>query len=240
MGCDISSENNGKKILICTRHGERSDYAGMTPTLGKNDAELTNKGMEQAYNIGVVLCDEILKREIKGKIKILSSPFARTLQTAKYISKALSERLTKAQHDNTINVQNFLCEYIEYSLISKDLPKNYLAVYNNKNFRETEFQKTKLKFVNDKENLPHKIETEEDCIERIKNMIDITLESCLENEIDVVILVSHGTPIDKINQHLGYPGPYGYKQIEYCDSFIYGVDLNTKKFQYICRRKCKM
>ena len=75
------------------RHGERSDHAGLVPNLGPCDPELTEKGSSQAYKMGQVLSQEIseFQKDSKGKILIISSPFARTLQTSKGVLNALIE-----------------------------------------------------------------------------------------------------------------------------------------------------
>jgi broad specificity phosphatase PhoE len=236
MGCNFSNEISSNKLIICTRHGERSDYAGLNPKLGKNDPELTINGNEQATLMGFQISEEILKRNIKGKIKILSSPFSRTLQTSKYILRSLSEKLDKNNLDNIIYVENNLCEYMEYSHVNPVPPKDYLALYNNKDFKDREFKNIQINLLNDQDVLPTEIETDDVCSNRIKNLLDLTLESGFNKDVDVYIFVSHGTPIDKLNQFMGYPGPFGYKKIGYCDSFIYNVDLANKKTEYIDRK----
>ena len=237
MGCNFSNEISSSKLIICIRHGERCDYAGLNPTLGKNDPELTLNGNEQATLMGIQSSEEILKRNSKGKIKIMSSPFSRTLQTSKNILRSLTEKLDKNQLDNIIYVENNLCEFIEYSHVNPVPPKDYLALYNNKDFTDREFKHIQINLLNDKDALPTVIETDDVCSNRIKTLVEGTLQSGFDKDVEVYIFVSHGTPIDKLNQLMGYPGPFGYKKIGYCDSFIYNVDTVNKKTEFIDRKR---
>jgi broad specificity phosphatase PhoE len=228
------------KLLILTRHGERSDYAGLPSILHKCDPELTKTGCEQAFEIGTTISEEIIKRKIKGKILILSSPFSRTLQTSKYILKALYENLDKKDIiiHNKILVDNRLCEYIDKSLINSELPKDYLAVYINNQFIENEFKVIQIEFVNDKDTLPKSVESSSECFDRLKECLVSNIENILsEEDIGVVIFISHGTPIDHMNRILGYLGPFGFKNISYCKSFFYSVDVLTGKTKFLDQKE---
>src|SRR5688500_6656895 len=84
-----------KKYFIVMRHSERSDRVGLIPKLHKFDPELTDYGKRQAYEMGEIIRKKLFESEQNDfkldptKILFLSSPFARTLQTAKHFAKGL-------------------------------------------------------------------------------------------------------------------------------------------------------
>ena len=235
----MESKSN-KKLIICTRHGERTDHVGLIPSYGPCDPELTENGCQQAYLMGQILSKEISEftKDQKGKILILSSPFVRTLQTSRGLLSGLVE------HDNNslgiqkeIHVDHLLSEYIKKELI-EILPVNYLNLYNNCEFLQTELPEYSLNFLNMKELLPVELECKETCHQRMKKCVENVINDVLKMEdVKVVILVSHGTPIDNINKILGYPGPYGWKNINYCNSYFYLHDTDLKSTEFLYLKK---
>jgi broad specificity phosphatase PhoE len=231
---DSESKSQYKKLVICLRHGERSDYAGQVSCLHKFDPELTDNGKLQAYMAGKNILGgvkSIMGSNINGRIMILSSPFARTLQTARQVYNALNEEINKNQStlqlDNQIHVDHLLCEFIEESF-NNELPIDFLSIYNNSKFLDKELKEIELKFINEKKLLPGKKENSEECFDRLKTCAKNVIENMFNTDTDIVILVSHGTPIDNLNKAMGYPGPHGPSYIEYCSHYFYGVDLERE------------
>lgn len=80
-----------EKLVIVMRHGERSDFAGQIPKLHKFDPELTDMGKKQAYEAGGMIRNYLKSINFKGKVSIISSPFARTIQTSIEVKRAFKE-----------------------------------------------------------------------------------------------------------------------------------------------------
>jgi hypothetical protein len=58
--------------------------------------------------------------------------------------------------------------------------------------------------------------------ERLIKAVYVNIERFLKKEdYDVLVLVTHGTPVDIINQELKYCGPFGMAYIKYCSTYIY-------------------
>lgn len=72
--------------IFITRHGqiEKAEIINNNPNLPKNDPPISEFGKEQAK----LLAEEMQRLCFKGKI--YSSPFLRTMMTAKYVSKLLN------------------------------------------------------------------------------------------------------------------------------------------------------
>lgn len=229
----MEEAKSNHKLLICVRHGERSDFAGLTPKLHKFDPELTEKGKKQASEIGKIInhsLNKIYKIDQEKKILILASPFARTLQTAKEILLSINEE----QKENKIFVKHLLCEFINYEFYGNQ-PKDFLTLYHNRNCIDEEIKNVEIEFIDEKELLPT-YEEDEHCLERMSKCVDIAIEKHLGREdVGAVILVSHASPIDFINQVLGYKGPFGWSYIKYCSSYVYSVDVENKKTKYLER-----
>jgi broad specificity phosphatase PhoE len=209
-------ENNNEKLIIVVRHGERADYAGQKPRLYKFDPELTEKGHKQAYITGELIktfLESEFKLDFKNmNIALCSSPFARTLQTSRNLKNAFGI------NHLSLYVDNGLSEYIEDSF-EGEIPFKFLTVYNNYDQISDEFEGTNLVYLNTK--LPE-FETPEQVNERVIKAVYDNIERFLKTENrDVLILVTHGTPVDLINQELKYVGPFGMTYIKYCSTYIY-------------------
>ena len=98
------------------RHGERADLLPNANFLklkfGKYDSELTDLGKIQAKETGIKIKNMISKHfEIDNlnhlNIRILSSPFARCIQSANVLSKVL-----KLDKDKDIYIEYGLSEYL--------------------------------------------------------------------------------------------------------------------------------
>ena len=71
-----------KKFIIVMRHGERTDFSGMTFKFGKWDPELTKRGEEQAFKAGNIISKQLQEMNLNSDntfIQVISSPFVRTI-----------------------------------------------------------------------------------------------------------------------------------------------------------------
>lgn len=216
-----------KNLLIFIRHGERSDrIPGLTPTFNKNDPELTLNGKRQAYDIGLILSDYLFDNyPTFNNINIISSPFARTIQTSKNILKGLSNKFSI---DDCLNIDYYFAEYIKDEFPTHDYP-TFLVVKNDINKLLPDLENTNLNYVNDPDNIiSKKYEDDELCKSRISRGLEnlwMNFENQKNKENNVLIIISHGDPINFANIELGYPGPFNWRNIKYCNSFIYEIDF---------------
>lgn len=232
--------NKKNKLIICMRHGERSDHIGLIPKLGYCDPELTENGCQQAYNMGKIIKNEINKicNEQVGKIMVISSPFARTLQTSRGVISGMTENFNKSELiEREIHIDNLLCEYISEKRLIEKKPVEYLSLYNDDSFFPSELENFTIRYLNPKEDLPITEEFHDTCLERLKRCVqNLTNEILIGTDVSVVILVSHGTPLDNLNKILGFPGPFGFCHINYCNSYFYNFDLENNTTEYLYKR----
>lgn len=220
--------SNGK-YLVTIRHGERTDLAGMIPKLHILDPELTEFGCAQAMEAGQLLgCffyNELGLRD-KSKIAIISSPFARTLQTAKYVKKSL---LSYNCDSYPIHVENRISEVVTQRFGNVRL-REFLSIYNDSKILQQQLDDQNLVYISHMEDLPS-LESDIDLSDRMRQALTSLTKDYLEKEYDILVLVSHGAPIDAINGECKYPGERGWRSIKYCASSIYKYD--NAEFQYI-------
>ncbi len=222
------SNANSESLIIIVRHGERCDKVGLEPTFHKNDPELTENGKKQAFILGEILSDFLFKNFPQvSKIKINSSPFARTIQTSVNLIKGLKKNHTLEDkiHLNYSLGELIIKDFYEHYSIDK-----YLIVKNEKEKIEKEIADIELTFTNEFEDLNIiEYESGEDCQKRILNgVINLYNLSNDENNIDkensdkiVNIIISHAGPIELLNSSLDYPGEQGWEFIKYCQCYIY-------------------
>jgi len=230
-------KNNLKdRLLIFIRHGERSDrVADFIPTFHKFDPELTENGKRQASEIGSILSGYLLEKYPSfNKIKIISSPFARTIQTSKNILKNLS---SKHSIENNLYLNYYFSEYIKADFPSFDV-SSFLVVKNQIPKLLLDLEDTNLIFSNEPKNIIlDNFENDEICKLRVLNGINDLLSNLKNEEENVFIIVSHGDPINFINLEYGYPGPFGWRNIKYCNLFVYEVQIdeldNINNLKYI-------
>jgi broad specificity phosphatase PhoE len=237
-----------EKLLFIVRHGERTDKVGLIPRLHVKDPELTEKGKKQAFEIGKIIQEKLrndYRIDNNKKVLIISSPFARTIQTAKQILFASKEQI-EPRIEEKIFVKNLLCEILDEGFHGYDA-RYFLSVYNqtksesvynsqfDSNYFRQEINDIEIEFLDEKEQLPLS-ETESDCIERVSKCIECGLQSYLKrDDVGGVIYVSHASPIDYFNRMLGYKGPYGWGHINYCTSFVYSIDVDSKLSKFLER-----
>lgn len=191
------------KIILLTRHGQRIDSSHLRnkQKLLQDDPELTPLGREQAIRMGKKISD-YLKNTFKitfneNNFQLISSPFARTLQTSMGILKGYEMTSHK------IKVDNHLSECI-YQWCVGNLPNKYVSLYlkpfhSDFGNRFEEFEKAKLTTYNElnMNNLPTKYENEKDVEIRVnKSFIENKSEFFDKKpEIQILQFVSHAAPL---------------------------------------------
>jgi len=215
-----------KNLLIFIRHGERSDKVGRTPTFHKYDPELTENGKRQAFDIGKKLSNYLMNNyPLFKNIEIISSPFARTIQTSKYILNGLITT-DYPNIQNSIKLNFYFSEYIKTEFPTFNFPI-FLVVKNDIHKLLPDLHNTELIFHNEPNNIiSQRYEDEEICHKRIQNGVKALLKNMIDDENKVIIVVSHGDPINFVNIDYGFPGPFGWTNIKYCNSFIYNVEID--------------
>ena len=230
-------DTSTKHYVVLIRHGERSDFKGLTPQFGKLDPELTKHGEEQAYTAGQLLSDELLN-QIKidpktAKIQLISSPFVRTLQTSRNVLKGIIDK--GVYHISPIiNIEYYLGEMVGEEF-RDDYPLQSLKFLNQNDLFKEEFKhETFNVFSKDTSTLPNYVETEPMCEQRMKTYIEYLLPELSKNkEYNITLLISHGEPINEMNKHLGYKGPYGWRHIKYCNTFYYEIDTTLQQSVFL-------
>ena len=216
------------KYLISIRHGERTDHCGIEPKIHKFDPELTEKGKSQGYEIGNKIIKYLMEqRNIKNeKIGLISSPFSRALQTTINIKKSIEDSNIEIEK---ILINNLLSESI-YDIKSDRPISEILAIYNDNIILKNELKNIKLEYLNDLTFIPLLTETEDECFQRLNKAIE-SVTQLLDDYYDIIIVISHATPINFINKHLLYPyDTSNCSYVKYCSAFIYEY---TKNYSFI-------
>jgi broad specificity phosphatase PhoE len=217
-----------KKYLIFIRHGERKDRVGEKVLLHPCDPELTEKGKKYCCECGKELKNELKKLNIDlNRVKLLSSPFFRALQTSK-------EFLNGLNLPQTIYIDNNLCEYFFEKEFKDQNPFEFLSIISNEkkeiSLYKNEMKDCKLILLNSYELLPKKVEIREDVVKRLKNYIPQLKKDLYEDkENDAYILVTHACPIHIICDIFNYPKQYeNDSKIAFAQYFIFNVNKNDK------------
>lgn len=242
------SHKLGKKIILITRHGQRLDNTILkfSQQFPQNDTELSLKGREQAYEIGDKIKEYLLKNcslePNHDNTILISSPFARTLQTANEILVAYN--LSKY----TLHIDNRLSECIYYWIVS-DLPLNFLALYNSANRKDefsNKFEELENAKVNTFENLnlegvPTKYESESEVLNRMSESFQENVERFLRSptsKIDILHFVSHAGPMVQLKKMIAdkYPTKFNLQRIKYespefCDTYV--LELTNNHVVYL-------
>ena len=220
--------SNSNNLLIFVRHGERMDMAGLTPTFHACDSELTTKGKQQAFEIGVSLSEYLMRNYPDHKtIKIYSSPFARTIQTSKNLIDGISRNM---EIDDTININYYFSEVAGPCNFKDPDFKSFIVLLNKYELIENEIGQTKLNYFNNPNGiLPEKHETQKECgIRVVRGLEDFVFNIHKDAEIqkNVFVIVSHAQPINQMNIYLGYPNPVGWDNIKFCNCYVYEYEVN--------------
>lgn len=228
------------KLLVLVRHGERADFKGKTPFFGQHDTELTERGKLQAIECGKMISKFIKEKSINIdlnniSLKVSSSPFIRTLQTARGILNGMRGCFedSKANIPNEIIVDNRLCEIINFTF-NGQIPVNFLNIIDNNEKFKTEFNDIKLQVKNSFDLLPKEEEEVEIFEKRMKKYTEEIVKEISEDQNNnVFILVSHAGSTNQMNINLGHPGPFGWFTIDYCHTFFYSSEGEGFAFKYI-------
>lgn len=211
------------KIIVVIRHGERADLAGITVKMHILDPELTEEGKSQAYEAGLRLREILDEYSPENKkIALVSSPFSRTLVTAKYLKNGMGANLP-------IYTEDGLSEFISKAWF-RDSPVNFLG-----------FLTADLLLANDLMSeiiikaslnpLPTFPESTDNCIDRFRNTLDLTVYHYLiRKEFDVLILVTHVFGIQALCEKMSIP--LDVFDIEYCSTFIFKYDPSTQIYTF--------
>jgi broad specificity phosphatase PhoE len=211
---------NNEKLIIVIRHGERTDLSGEIVKLHPSDPELTEQGKTQAYNTGIRLKGIIEDYANSPDIAIISSPFSRTIETAKYVKNGLDINLP-------IHLENGLSEFITKNWF-KDAP--VLAFENGNEILMKELMNDII-IESSFAPFPEFPESTNRCIERIHNTLDkIIYNYLLKKGFDIVILITHVYGMQILCQIMNMP--FDLFDIEYCSTFIFKYNTNTTQFSF--------
>jgi broad specificity phosphatase PhoE len=223
------------KLIFLVRHGERMDLLENQDLsllkLGQYDTELTDLGHSQAFQVGQKI-KEFLKSEgdevNKDKIEIISSPFARTIQTSAKLIKGLGV-------DKKLIVENGLAEHLNPKWYPIP-PKDFLVCYRDKESNES---KCLLEFMQDQEvqfsqltELPTHPETKDSCFKRVSETYDMIIPYYLKTS-DVLIIVTHYLALEYF-MHI-YHKQRTKIPLEYCLTYVFKYFPDTKGFEYVTK-----
>ena len=118
-------ELNKQKYIFVIRHGERADQkCEINLSLlkcEKYDTELTENGKLESQRLGKTISTFLKEKNIdNNKIKFVSSPFARTLMTAKHLIQGME--IT----ESSIYVEHGISEILSRKLFPIS-PENFLV-----------------------------------------------------------------------------------------------------------------
>lgn len=217
-------------LIILIRHGERMDRLGLKPSFHVADSELSPNGLDQAYEIGKKISEFLtINYPNHIKIKIYSSPFVRTIQTSKHVLRGLSRNF---EMEDCINIDYYFSQIGENSEHEGPDYKRFIVLLNNPEMIQKDIGETSLKFLNEPEGLlPDKIESNEECLIRLKKGLKNLLFNFNQGTIfnNVHIIVSHAQPINQMNGYLNFPGELGWSNVKYCNCYIYEIEVDATK-----------
>lgn len=241
---NVNNYNKEKRIIVM-RHGERADLAGERVKLSISDPELTDIGKNQAFEAGRRL-REIIEDQLDNKseilnkkIAIISSPFARTLETAKYakngmginspiyIENGLSEFISKGWFKSS--PKDFLCYY---SLMggSKGIKEDYKNIIEKPEFFLNEMM-NEILIEQSLVDLPEYPESTNHCISRFHKILDLLIYYfIIRKEFDIIVLVTHVFGLQALCEKMEIP--MDYFEIEYCSTFIFKYDQDKGTFNF--------
>ena len=237
------------KSIIIVRHGERIDCVDSKSNqlLSEYDPELTEKGINQAKDIGKQI-KKCLKKEI-NTINLFSSPFTRTLMTGLNIMKTLNLK------NNNIYIVNDLFEYASKSNFNY-LPLNDLLI-NNKKEKKNLYQKfinSYLEDLNENQNFEgiklfekNKMtlkypETFNEAITRYRKVAEELYNEIVNSRNNSLnIIVSHGYGVQAITEHFFSKTKNENELlakedffVDYCTTYCFNF-INEKEIKYIGR-----
>jgi len=226
-----SNDSNPCKIVIVMRHAERSDmsYDGKSK-FNIQDPEITDKGYKQAYCIGQQL-SQILERlsfPDKGenlKLVCVSSPFARTLQTAKTVLSGLNSSHIK------IICENGLSEFISKETFESS-PSSFLEILQQNPLLLEELSDLEVETFSPQSELPNYPESFNSCVERYRETHRKLIKKCLiEQDYNIILMVTHGYGVQIISEMMNISEEvYEY---DFCNTQIFSYNSSCNEFKYI-------
>jgi broad specificity phosphatase PhoE len=219
--------------VIVMRHGERMDCVDENQQkFHKHDPELTEKGYKQAFSIGeqiLFFLTENNKSLSKMKIRIVSSPFARTLQTAKGVIETLQWA------DKCITTDNGLSEYIKKDGFSSN-PSNFLELLNHNQMLLKEFTDIKIEAAQPSLELPTYPEPFDKCLFRYRETHKRLVEKFIVQEnVDLLIIVTHGYGVQIMSEQMQVSEDVF--EYDFCSTHIFNYDQNQKTFRHLLELK---
>jgi len=187
-------------IIILCRHGERIDRTNHRneQRANKDDPELTQRGNDLAKNIGKKIATKFKSYIDKNDIKLYSSPFTRTLETALSMRNEMQKIITNKDRQELLIVR----ELGEWNLYKIDIYPTILYYLNGKKQKETKLYediilnktnqsiKYDIKYIDNGEvKYPEK---REEADKRYINFLQKILNEIKGTTGNLVILVSHG------------------------------------------------
>ena len=220
-------EYQNSKIFIVMRHGERADMVGgHKMKLNQFDPELTENGMNQAISIG-----KEIRKFFEGKINfsqsnivVLSSPFARTLQTSKFVIEGISHK------NNTIIIDNGLSEYIKKDGFISN-PSEFLEYYNNNEYLLSYLGNVKIVENSPTISLPYYPESFDKCLIRYRETLNrLTKKYSMEN-FDIIIIVTHGYGVQIMSEIMNISD--NIYEYDFCTTHMFTYNLESMEFSFI-------
>lgn len=182
------------KLIFVVRHGERADLVEncRMSNLGCGifDSELTEKGEKECYELGKrsrSFIEAKTKRSVEEiSLKLVSSPFARTLITSKCYIKGLGVNIP-------INIDNVLCEKLNPKWYPTH-PNEFLAVLRSNSIPNTmlkeQLEDVKIDINDYDRDFIKYPETPEDFYKRMETVLPKMRVKYLPY-CDILIIVSH-------------------------------------------------
>ncbi|MCQ2821208.1 MAG: histidine phosphatase family protein [archaeon] len=224
-----------KKYLLVIRHGLRADNDGKEPKFGKYDSELSEEGIQSAYNLGFKIYD-CLKEKLGDsfKIQLFSSPYFRAIETSLQIVKSIREK-NENVIENKINLKNILSE------INKEneeglMPKDYLNSINNTELYQN-YDKMGIEIIQDIKinELPKRYESGYETGNRVISFVKyVEREMQYGDTFNVTILVTHASPVYGIKKFFKNKRE-PIETIKECDCYVYNVAGFPAEFEGILR-----
>jgi len=219
-----SGSSNSKYFIIC-RHGERLDYlktSEIDNMINAKDPGLSKAGVEQAAISGKYLAD-FLKERNATRIKVITSPMTRTIQTASEIALQVGV--------NEVTLNNGFIEWMVKPYFLLEIDEMEFRTRDEEDYRKTYLQDkhSDIKYTDLKNYTAELTATKpESDIQIAKDRIIEYSKKFYENkeameDYDAVIAVSHLFSVEALSQHFKGDGC----ERGYCTMSAIHIDNST-------------